>query len=65
MSEFWLWFWRPIAETLGVVAMLVGLCGGFYLWIWIAGVLERRKRRKQDAAAKRKAEVEARGRMAL
>lgn len=25
MNEFWLWFWRPIAEFLGTVA-LVGAC---------------------------------------
>ena len=25
MSEFWLWFWRPIAEILGTVAMIAGV----------------------------------------
>lgn len=33
MSEFWLWFVRPIAEMLGVMAMLLAFgvaVGGLY-----------------------------------
>lgn len=29
MSEFWMWFWRPIAETLGVLALLAVLAIGY------------------------------------
>lgn len=25
MSEFWLWFWKPIAELLGALALAVAL----------------------------------------
>ena len=25
MNEFWLWFWRPIAEFMGGIAMLVAI----------------------------------------
>jgi hypothetical protein len=32
MSDFWLWFWRPVAETLGVLALLLGI--GL---LWLAG----------------------------
>lgn len=35
MSEFWLWFWRPIAETLGVLTLLA-VIGLLYLVIkWL------------------------------
>jgi hypothetical protein len=25
MSEFWMWFWRPIAELLGVFALIIAV----------------------------------------
>ena len=25
MSEFWIWFWRPVAELLGTIALAVAL----------------------------------------
>lgn len=43
MSEFWLWFLRPIAEFLGVIA-LVSVC---LLFLYIAEKLSRRKASKK------------------
>lgn len=36
MSEFWLWFWKPIAETLGVLTLivLIAVGVGVCLWLW-------------------------------
>ena len=27
MNEFWLWFWRPLAEFLGALFMIVAVLG--------------------------------------
>lgn len=35
MSEFWLWFMRPIAETLGVLALLAVVVAAFFAY-WMA-----------------------------
>lgn len=39
MSEFWLWFWRPIAEMLGVIALIIAIplvsMLGFWAWILV------------------------------
>lgn len=32
MSEFLLWFWRPIAEFLGGLALIAGLIGVYAVW---------------------------------
>jgi hypothetical protein len=45
MNEFWLWFWRPFAETLGVIALLAAICALAVLWMWVADAWQRRKRR--------------------
>jgi len=41
MNEFWLWFWRPIAEFLGEIALL-GLFGIVAL-VWFVVSEWRRK----------------------
>lgn len=35
MSEFWLWFIRPLAEILGVLSLIVGL--GLVYAAWVVG----------------------------
>lgn len=40
MSEFWIWFWRPIAELLGVLALL-GVLG--VLWLLVTLIFNRKK----------------------
>jgi len=40
MNEFWLWFWRPVAEFLGVIAfiatfLVVGVICMFFYWLFI------------------------------
>lgn len=44
MSEFWLWFWRPIAEILGVLAVIAGLCLLSLVTLLIGGLWRRAKR---------------------
>lgn len=43
MSEFFLWFIRPIAEFLGVLALLVLFAGGWLLWAAIEDWRAKRK----------------------
>jgi hypothetical protein len=37
MNEFWLWFWRPIAELLGSLAMLAAVAAVMFAFL-LAGV---------------------------
>lgn len=53
MSEFWLWFWRPIAELLGGLALLAAVLLIFAVLI-LAGMVSDnikawRKRRAEKA----------------
>jgi hypothetical protein len=45
MNEFWLWFWRPMAEFLGALALFGALAGLAALglgvaiaWRWLRSV---------------------------
>lgn len=35
MSEFWIWFWRPIAEFLGAMALIFGICVLFAIYVFV------------------------------
>jgi len=40
MNEFWLWFWRPVAEFLGVISfiaaiLVVGIICMFFYWLFM------------------------------
>lgn len=58
MNEFWLWFWRPIAETLGTAFMVLVLFGLFCLIAFLIDwqqrrriALNRKNKEKQNANA--------------
>jgi hypothetical protein len=65
MSEFWLWFWRPIAEALGVFALVTVAGLLLFCWVWIARWVEARSFEKQQLAAAKKAAVEAKAKATL
>jgi hypothetical protein len=46
MSEFWLWFIRPIAEVLGVIAMIVMMGLLLVAYIAVDKWLAKRRKRK-------------------
>ena len=47
MNEFWLWFWRPIAEFFGYVAMFAIFTTGILGVIFILSWVESRKQKKE------------------
>lgn len=47
MNEFLLWFIRPIAEFLGFIALIVGLCAAFIGYVAIEDWREKRRKRKE------------------
>ena len=47
MNEFWLWFWRPIAETLGAILLLIILGIGFMAIIAYSDWKYKRNKQKQ------------------
>ena len=50
MNEFWMWFWRPIAEFLGTMALIAALLLGCAIVILVNDFFYQRalkKNRKQ------------------
>lgn len=47
MNEFLLWFIRPIAEFLGFIALMVGLCVAFLGYVSFEDWREKRRKRKE------------------
>ena len=45
MNEFWLWFWRPIAEFLGALAFIAAIVAvafvGFIVYLCFLAIQER------------------------
>ena len=54
MDQFWMWFIRPIAEMLGVVALIVVVLGLCILWALFDDFQRKRKNKKELAAKKAK-----------
>ena len=50
MNEFWLWFWRPIAETLGAFALLAGAFLALYIYAAITLIWRRIKAKRTGTA---------------
>jgi hypothetical protein len=57
MNEFWLWFWRPLAEFLGAIttvvvvaavifAVMVSAMFFYMVWLWLKEVWKLMTRRE-------------------
>jgi len=58
MNEFWLWFWRPLAEFLGAIitvvvvaavlfAVMVSAMFFYMVWLWLKEVWKLMTRREK------------------
>lgn len=47
MNEFWMWFWRPVAEFLGAMALILCLCALFAIYVLVYDFFHQRALKKK------------------